>query len=148
MTVAQRLAALYEQQGLIVEARAQYLFIADACGRTKQMREALEALRRTADLDPQNAEIRLRLAEGFMREVMHDEAAEAFAEAGTRLQARNDYQGALKAFTMAHDLHPHNHAILQGLVDANIALGAMEEAASVLEAAVAELPSDTELSIE
>jgi len=145
LTVAQRLAALYEQQGLIVEARAQYLLIADACGRAKQTRDALEALRRTADLDPQNAEIRLRLAEGFMREVMHDEAAEAFAEAGTRLHARNDYQGALKAFTMAHDLHPHSHAILQGLVDANIALGALEEAASVLETAVTQMPGDTEL---
>src|ERR1041384_7707429 len=145
LTVAQKLAALYEQQGLIVEARAQYLLIADACGRAKQTRAALEALRRTADLDPQNAEIRLRLAEGFMREAMHDEAADAFAEAGTRLHARNDYRGALSAFTLAHDLHPHNHVILQGLVDANIALGAMEEAAAVLEAAVAELPSDTEL---
>src|SRR5205085_451794 len=54
-------------------------------------------------------------------------------------------QGTLKAFKITHDLRPHIHAILQGLVDANIALGAMEEAASVLEAAVAQLPSDTEL---
>src|SRR5437764_2268126 len=145
LTVAQRLAALYEQQGLIVEARAQYLLIADACGRAKQTRDALEALRRTADLDPQNAEIRLRLAEGFMREVMHDEAAEAFTEAGTRLHARNDYQGALKAFTMAHDLRPTSHAILQGLVGANLSLGATEEAAAVLETAVAQTPADMEL---
>ncbi|HYY43045.1 MAG TPA: tetratricopeptide repeat protein, partial [Pyrinomonadaceae bacterium] len=66
LSVAQKLASLYEQQGLIVEARAQYLFIADACTRAQQPRDALEALRRTADLDPQNADIRLRLAEGFM----------------------------------------------------------------------------------
>ena len=145
LTVAQKLATLYEQQSLIVEARAQYLFIADACTRAGQMRAALEALRRTADLDPQNAEIRLRLAEGFMRENMRDEAAEAFAEAGTRLQARNDYQGALRAFTLARDLRPYSHEVLQGLVDANLALGAAEEAATVLEEAAAAAPDDPEL---
>ncbi len=145
LTVAQKLASLYEQQGLIVEARAQYLFIADACQRAKQPRDALEALRRTADLDPQNAEIRLRLAEGFMREGMRDEAGEAFVEAGTRLQVRNDYQGALRAFTLANDLRPNSHEVLQGLVDANLALGATEEAATVLEEAAALAPGDVEL---
>ncbi len=145
LSVAQRLAALYEQQGLIVEARAQYLFIADTCGRAKLLREALEALRRTADLDPQNADIRLRLAEGFMREGMRDEAASAFAEAGTRLHARGNYQGALRAFTLARDLRPYSHEILQGLVDANLALGSNEEAAAVLEDAVAQAPADAEL---
>jgi tetratricopeptide (TPR) repeat protein len=145
LSVAQRLAALYEQQGLIVEARAQYLFIADACGRTKQMREALEALRRTADLDPQNADIRLRLAAGFMREDMREDAGAAYAEAGTRLHARGDYAGALRAFTLAHDLRPYSHEVLQGLVDANLALGANEEAAGVLEEAVAHAPDDLEL---
>src|ERR671938_757061 len=84
LSVAQKLATLYEQQGLLVEARAQYLFIAEVCTRARQMRDALEALRRTADLDPQNAEIRLRLAEGFMREGLRDEAGGAFAEAGAR----------------------------------------------------------------
>src|SRR5437764_2377528 len=121
LTVAQKLAALYEQQGLIVEARAQYLFIADACGRTKQTPDALEALRRTADPDPQNADIRLRLAEGFMREGLRDDAGAAFAEAGTRLHARGDYKGALRAFTLARDLRPYRHEVLQGLVDANLA---------------------------
>jgi tetratricopeptide (TPR) repeat protein len=145
LTVAQKLATLYEQQGLIVEARAQYLFIADACVRSGRARDALEALRRTADLDPQNADIRLRLAEGFMRENMRDEAAGAFAEAGTRLHARGDYKGALHAFIMAHDLRPYSHEILQGLVDANLALGATEEAAAVLEEAASQAPDDLEL---
>ncbi|HEX8181339.1 MAG TPA: tetratricopeptide repeat protein [Pyrinomonadaceae bacterium] len=145
LSVAQKLASLYEQQGLIVEARAQYLFIADACTRAQQPRDALEALRRTADLDPQNADIRLRLAEGFMREEMRDEAAAAFAEAGTRLHARSDYHGALRAFKLAHEVRPYSHEILQGLVDAHLALGSAEDAASVLEEAVAHAADDLEL---
>src|SRR5207248_199676 len=118
-------AEKYLAQGKIASAVQEYRRIVDADP------DDFTALNTLGDLYAQNAEIRLRLAEGFMREVMHDEAAEAFAEAGTRLQARNDYQGALKAFTMAHDLRPTSHAILQGLVDANLSLGATEEAAAV-----------------
>src|SRR2546423_15436793 len=109
------------------------------------MPDALKTLPPAAHLDPPNAEIRLRLAEGFMREGMRDEAAEAFAEAGARLHARNDYPGALRAYTLARDLRPYSHEILQGLVDANLSLGAMEEAAAVLEDAVKQTPGDMEL---
>src|SRR3712207_6996117 len=49
--VARKLAALYEQQGLYVEAREQYLQIAEESARAGQRRESLEALRRIADFE-------------------------------------------------------------------------------------------------
>lgn len=143
--VAQRLAVLYEQQGHFVEAREQYLAIADAHAHAGRMRESLEALRRSADLEPNNFEIRLRLGEGYLREDLREEAAAAFTEAAERLLARDDAQGALKAYTQAHELKPHNHAVLHGMVAAHTKLGASDEAASVLEQAVAEEPKDVEL---
>src|SRR5947209_2728201 len=45
------LASLYEQQGLMVEARQQYIVAADAYARAGESREALDVLRRIADLD-------------------------------------------------------------------------------------------------
>src|ERR671916_361936 len=80
--VASRLAVLYEQQGHFVEAREQYLAIADAYARNGRVRDSLEALRRSADLEPNNVEIRLRLGEGFLGENLREEAADAFTEAG------------------------------------------------------------------
>ena len=62
------LARLYEQQGLMAEARAQYMVAADASARSGQTREALEVLQRIADLDPANTQVRLRLAEAYTRE--------------------------------------------------------------------------------
>ena len=143
--VAGRLAVLYEQQGHFVEAREQYLAIADAYARGGQMRESLNALRRSADLEPNNVEIRLRLGEGFLREGLREEAADAFIEAGERLLAQGDAGRALKAYTEAHNLRPHNHAVLHGMVAAHAKLGASDEAAAVLEQAVAEEPKDIEL---
>ncbi|HEY0098910.1 MAG TPA: tetratricopeptide repeat protein [Pyrinomonadaceae bacterium] len=143
--IAQRLAVLYEQQGHFVEAREQYLIIAAAHARAGQMRQSLEALRRSADLEPNNVEIRLRLGEGFLTEGLHEEAADAFTEAGERLLARGNAQSALDAYTQAHKIRPFNHAVLHGLVAAHAQLGASDEAASVLEQAVSEEPQDVEL---
>jgi len=143
--IAGRLAVLYEQQGHFVEAREQYLAIADAYARGGQMQESLNALRRSADLEPNNFEIRLRLGEGFLREGLREEAADAFTEAGERLLARGDAGDALKAYTEAHNLRPHNHAVLHGMVAAHAKLGASDEAAAVLERAIAEEPKDVEL---
>jgi tetratricopeptide (TPR) repeat protein len=143
--IAGRLAVLYEQQGHFVEAREQYLTIANAYARAGQMRDSLEALRRSANLEPNNVEIRLRLGEGFLAEGLREEAADAFTEAGERLLARGNAQWALDAYTKAHAVRPHNHAVLHGLVAAHSQLGASDEAAAVLEQAVAEEPKDVEL---
>ncbi|HEX8130646.1 MAG TPA: tetratricopeptide repeat protein [Pyrinomonadaceae bacterium] len=145
LVVAQRLAVLYEQQGHFVEAREQYLAIADTFARAGKMRESLDALRRSADLEPNNVEIRLRLGEGYIGEGLSEEAADAFTEAGERLLAREDAERALKAYTRAHDIRPHDHAVLHGMVAAYSKIGAPDEAAAVLEQAVADKPDDVEL---
>ncbi|HZH32351.1 MAG TPA: tetratricopeptide repeat protein [Pyrinomonadaceae bacterium] len=145
--IAQRLAVLYEQQGHFVEAREQYFAIADTFARAGKMRESLDALRRSADLEPNNVEIRLRLGEGYLREDLREEAADAFTEAGERLLARDNTQWALEAYTKAHRIRPHDHAVLHGLVAAHTKLGAPDEAAAVLEQAVADKPDDLELRV-
>ena len=139
------LAALYEQQGLMVDARAQYLLAADAFTRAGNAREALEVLRRIADLDPSNTDIRLRLAAGYSVEHLPDEAAAAYIEAGERLAARGLHEPALDAFVKALALRPANHAALHGLLAAHAALGTADDAAEVLEQAVRVRPGDIEL---
>jgi len=139
------LAALYEQQGLMVDARQHYLIAAEALGRAGQSREALDVLRRIADLDPSNTEVRLRLAESFASENLPDLAAEAYTEAGARLAARREFEPALEAFNKALGLRPASHAALHGMLSAHAALGTADDAAEVLERAVKERPGDLEV---
>lgn len=139
------LASLYEQQGLLADARQHYLIAADAFGRAGNSREALDVLRRIADLDPSNTQIRLRLADSFAKEQLHDLAAEAYTEAGARLAARKEFEAALDAFSQALALRPASHAALHGLLTAHSALGTADDAAEVLERAVEERPDDLEL---
>jgi tetratricopeptide (TPR) repeat protein len=143
--IAGKLAALYESQGLVVEARAQYLVVADAYSHSGQAKKALEVLRKIADLDPHNTEVRLKLAEGYLRENFRPDAAEAFLEAGAELFARGMYERALDAYTKSLQLSPRSRAALSGLVSVQIALGAADEAADQLERALSAEPGDVEL---
>jgi tetratricopeptide (TPR) repeat protein len=139
------LALLYEHQGLLIEARTQYLAAADVLMRAGDAREALEVLRRIADLDPSNTDIRIRLAEGYMRESLPDRAADVYTEAGERLLARGNYEKAREAYDRALMLRPFSHAALLGMIGVHAALGTAKEAALILEDACKNRPGDSEL---
>jgi len=54
---------LYAEQGLIAEARIQYLTAADHFVKEGSTRKALNVYQKLADLDPSNLTIRVKLAE-------------------------------------------------------------------------------------
>lgn len=143
--IASKLAALYATQGLAADARAQYLIVADAYTRAGRTKQTFEILHKVADLDPHNTEIRLKLAEGYLKENLGSEAAKAFMEAATRLFDTGQFEKALKAYSRAMELRPNEDAALRGVVSAHVALGSADEAAELLEKLLAVRPDDPEL---
>lgn len=143
--IAARLAPLYEMQGLMIDARTQYLLVADSYSRGGHAAKALEVLRKIADLDPHNTDIRLKLAEGYQRENFLADAAEAFSYAGAQFHEREAYEKALDAYTRALSLVPYDHMALSGMTSSHIVLGTADEAAEILERAVSAQPGDKEL---
>lgn len=143
--IANKLALLYESQGLIVDARAQYMVVAEACLRDGQARKALEIFRKVADLDPQNTEARIKLAQGYMQEGLGTEAAKAYAEAGAQFLAHGQHERAIEAYNSALDINPKDYTALSGFLEAHIALGTPDEAAEVLERVLTTKPEDVEL---
>jgi tetratricopeptide (TPR) repeat protein len=140
LDVAANLGALYAAQGLIVDARAQYLIVADSHTRNGQTKQALEVLRKIADLDPRNVEIRLKLANGYLKEGIQSEAAAAFKEAAGRLFETGDFERSLEAGARALELTPYDQSVLSAMVSAHTALGTADEAAEILERTVADRP--------
>ena len=67
--IAFKLGSLYALQGLVADAKAQFLIVADAYTRAGKTKQTLEVLHKVADLDPHNTEIRLKLATGYLRKV-------------------------------------------------------------------------------
>jgi tetratricopeptide (TPR) repeat protein len=143
--IARELGDLYAAHGLVADARAQYLVVADANTRAGQTRETLKVLHTIADLDPHNTDIRLKLAEGYLKEKMEVEGALAFRDAAARLLEMGRFEKALDAYSKALALRPNDRETLKGVVSAHVGLGTADDAAELLETAVAELPDDLEL---
>ena len=143
--IATNLADLYASQDLVVEARAHYLFVAEAHGKAGATQQGLAVLRKIADLDPPNTEIRTKLAEGYLREGLTAEAAVCFTEAGQHLLARAACDEALEVFAKAIHINPADHATLKGLLAAHSARGTADEAAELIERASTSHPDDIEL---
>jgi tetratricopeptide (TPR) repeat protein len=143
--IAAKLAPLYEMQGLVVDARTQYLLVADAYSRGGHAAKALEVLRKIADLDPNNTDIRIKLAQGYQRENFRTEAAEAFSHAGAQFYARGAFDQAIDAYTGALNVLPQDYTALSGLAATHIARGTADDAAEMLERALDLQPDDKEL---
>jgi len=144
--IAKELGDLYSAHGLIAEARAQYLVVADAATRAGQTRESLKVLHTIADLDSHNIDVRLKLAEGYLKENMQTEAARAFSEAANRLLESGQFEKSLEAYAKARELRPNDREVLKGIVSAHVSLGTADEAAELLEQAVKDEPEDQELT--
>jgi tetratricopeptide (TPR) repeat protein len=143
--IAYKLAELYATQGLVHDARAQYLVVADHYTRSGDNKRTLDVLHKIADLDPNNTEIRLKLADGYVKENMRREAAEAFVQAATRLHQTNAYDKALDAYNKALQLVRDDRDALRGMLETHVARGTADEAAEVLEHSVEGKEDDPEL---
>jgi tetratricopeptide (TPR) repeat protein len=143
--IALKLAELYASQGLVHDARSQYLVVADSYTHSGDNKHALEILHKIADLDPNNTEIRLKLADGYLKENMRREAAAAFVQAANRLHQTSAYDKALDSYNKALQLVRDDREALRGMLETHIARGTADEAAEVLDRAVETHEEDNEL---
>ena len=143
--IAGNLADLYAAQGLMVDARAQYLIIAEGYTRAGATKKSLAILHKIADLDPHNTEVRTKLADGYLKEGMNHEAATAYAEAARSMLERGELEKALDGYSKSYELLPNDRTILRGLLSTHVALGTAEDAAEILEKAIADNPPDMDL---
>jgi predicted Zn-dependent protease len=143
--ISTHLADLYAQQDLVVEARAHYLAVANAHNLAGATQAGLEVLRKIADLDSQNTDLRIKLAEGYLKENLMPEAAAAFTEAGHHLLTKGAFDAAVEVFRKALQLRPSDQAVLQGLLEAHSALGTADEAAELIATASSANPDDGNL---
>src|SRR6476659_9866969 len=143
--IALKLAELYAAEGLVHDARAQYLVVADAYTHSGDNKRTLEILHKIADLDPNNTEVRLKLADGYVKENMRREAAAAFVQAANRFHQIGSHDQALDAYNKTLQLVRDDREALRGMLESHIARGTADEAAEVLERVVETHEDDKEL---
>ncbi|MFN7945599.1 MAG: tetratricopeptide repeat protein [Blastocatellia bacterium] len=145
--VSLKLAGLYAQQKLIVDARQQYLTVAEHYLRSGQQKPALDIYQKIAALDPENTAIQLKLAEAYLHEQQMDQAYEAFIAAAAELQRQGKYEEALEIYLKALRVKPAAHRALNAAVNLYIQRGEADRAAALIRQLLESQPGNAELLI-
>ena len=144
--ISAKLAELHRMKGAVAEARVHYTTVAEEYQRRGKKLEALDAWKNIAELDPNNTDIYLRIADVYRQEDQTEDAAKSYIEAGLRLGKLEQHEKALSAFSNAMELVPRDITLLNGMVKSQIALGYSDEAAKTLENLIAEQPGNKDIN--
>jgi tetratricopeptide (TPR) repeat protein len=143
--VALKLAGLYAQQKLIVDARQQYLSVAEHYLRAGQQKYALDIYQKIAALDPENTAIQLKLAEAYLHEHQPERAYEAFIAAASELQRQGKHDEALEIYLKALHVRPEAQTALNAAVNIYIQRGEAQRAADLITRLLQNQPNNAEL---
>jgi len=124
-----KLAELYTQQGLFNDARAQYLQVAEEFLKANELENAVRIFQKILEMDPENSNMRVRLAEVYVRLGKKNEAWQIFSAAAESLRSKGSLGGAEEILQRMLTLDPGNtYALLmqgRNLIESGDAAGAV-----------------------
>ena len=124
-----KLAELYSQQGLFNDARAQYLQVAEEFLKGGELENAVRIFQKILEMDPENSNMRVRLAEVYLRLNKKTEAWQIFSAAAESLRSKGSLSGAEEILQRMLTLDPGNtYALLmqgKNMIESGDAAGAV-----------------------
>src|SRR5579864_2807356 len=103
-----KLAELYTQQGLFNDARAQYLQVAEEFLKGGELDNAVRIFQKILEMDPENVNMRVRLAEVYIRLNKKTEAWQIFSAAAETMRSKGSLEGAEEVLQRMLKLDPGN----------------------------------------
>ncbi|HWY22867.1 MAG TPA: tetratricopeptide repeat protein [Candidatus Acidoferrum sp.] len=103
-----KLAELYTQQGLFNDARAQYLQVAEEFLKSGELENAVRIFQKILEMDPENTNMRIRLAEVYVRLGKKNDAWQIFSAAAETLRSKGNLNGAEEVLQRMLTLDPGN----------------------------------------
>jgi tetratricopeptide (TPR) repeat protein len=103
-----KLAELYTQQGLFNDARAQYLQVAEEFLKAGELENAVRIFQKILEMDPDNVNMRVRLAEVYIRLNKKTEAWQIFSAAAETMRSKGSLDAAEEVLQRMLKLDPGN----------------------------------------
>jgi tetratricopeptide (TPR) repeat protein len=103
-----KLAELYTQQGLFNDARAQYLQVAEEFLRAGELEQSVRIFQKILEMDPDNVQMRVRLAEVYIRLGKKEDAWQIFSAVADSLRSRGSLMAAEEILQRMLALDPAN----------------------------------------
>ena len=142
--VNERLAALYQQLGLLSDAMSQYQFMAAAYEKAGDGAKLTDVLKRMVELDPDNIASSIKLGELYARAGQAHPALECFRRAAAYLKKHNRADEYLKVSERLAALSPEDLDLTRELANIYLAKGDTKRALAKLQLCFKADPKDVE----
>ncbi len=145
LDIFERLAQLYFDQGLLIEAKREYQILADWYMKNAQLEKAIEAHEKLVNLDPSNHVSSLRLADLLLRRGEIGSALRVFDRLGAVLIEKGKIDEAERLYRHVLEKSPPEGEFLADACDAFLEAGRTAVALEFLNYAVGKSPDSIEL---
>ncbi|TFG36612.1 MAG: tetratricopeptide repeat protein, partial [Candidatus Aminicenantes bacterium] len=145
LDIFERLAKLYFDQGLVIEARREYQILADWYFKNGELEKTIEAYEKLADLDPNNNTTLLRLADLLLRRGEIGSALKVFDRIGSQLIEKGGLDEAERLYRHVLDKSQPEGEFLTDPCEAFLDAGRTAVALELLNYAVDKSPDSIEL---
>jgi tetratricopeptide (TPR) repeat protein len=130
------IASLYARQGLSIDARTQYLRVANLLEKEGKTREQMDIYEKIVELDPKNSTIQKKLAELYLSDGAKDKAFTHWLGAARAQTKTGDFAGGADSFSRAIELNPVNLEAMRGLLECSLKLDSGASALGLLKQSV------------
>ncbi len=145
LDIFERLAALYFDQGLLVEAKREYQILADWYVKNGDLEKAIGAHEKLVDLDPNNHVSSLRLADLLLRRKETTSALKVYSRLGAVLLEAGKLDDAESLYRRVIEKDPPDGTFLIPACEAFLEAGRASVALELLNFGVERSPDSTEL---
>jgi tetratricopeptide (TPR) repeat protein len=125
--IYQRLAELNAKQGLVGNALAEYKALVAHYEKRDKLAESIGILQKMKELDPENLNVRVRIAENSVKSGLRDKGLAELRETLQLLRSKREYGKALKLFDIFLPLFPDEPEVRAGYARALIDRGDLEQ---------------------
>ncbi len=141
------LADLYAKQGLMVEAKGQYQIVLDEYIKRGRVREAGDALKKMAEIDPADLKVRSKLADLYTRDGNATKAVEEHIAIADELNKKGHLAEALQVLEKGLKIDPKSGRLRVELARIHLVQKNYDKAVQFLEEASRQAPKDKEVSL-
>ncbi len=140
-----KLADLYSQQGLAMEAKSLYFAVAEKYAEEGMKDQSIDLYRKLLEIEPDNLQYRVKIADLYTEKKKIDEALREYRFVGDKLLSQNMIKEATRVFKKALELDSGNIEILSSLARTYSENNDYESAISLFEELLKKDPENVEV---
>ncbi|HXV21276.1 MAG TPA: tetratricopeptide repeat protein [Desulfuromonadales bacterium] len=143
--VCHRLAELNIKQGLVGNALAEYRNLAELFEKKKLLADAIGVLQKMAELEPENLNIHVRIAEFYAQTGLRDKAWAELSQILDQLREARDFTRVAKLYEMFQPLFPNDPKMKIGFAEALVRKGEVEKGLQMLKVLLRDSPENSQI---